>query len=79
MPRGEQPGGEQSLAAAKIKNASLVGDQSAFQQAEKHWVATELAACEVVGKAAGVAVALAGQIDETLTQGVGTEVHDAGY
>src|SRR5579864_6671252 len=62
--RGQQPRGQQPLAATEIQNARTVAEQPSTEDRRKSRVARELCAGEVPGKSTCRAVAAAGGLDE---------------
>ncbi len=68
----EQPGSQQSLAAAEIEHAVAPGEQPLGEQGGERRIAPELAAREVPGEAPGGPVRRARRLDERGDRRVGT-------
>src|SRR6202011_2873851 len=65
---GPQPGSEQSLTASQVEDAPVPAQQAEFQDRAEYRVAAQLAARKVIREAVGLAIRLAGLIEQRAAQ-----------
>jgi hypothetical protein len=64
-----EPCGQQSLATAQVEHACPSRQQTKFKDCAIHRIDAQLAAGEVIGEMSGVAIRLAGRIEQGGGQG----------